>query len=106
MSGSVQAKSNRLIHLDLLRLIAIFLVIFNHTGERGYILFISKMGSPISLLYMAASVFCKIAVPLFFMISGALLLKKEESLKQLFLCERRKNVIFPKTVQSPVVFAP
>lgn len=85
MSNFVQTKSKRLIHLDLLRLLAIFLVIFNHTGERGYTLFISKMNSPISLLYMSVSVFCKIAVPLFFMISGALLLKKEESLKQLFL---------------------
>ena len=77
--------SKRMLHLDLLRLLAIYLVVFNHTGDRGYILFINKMSSPISLFYMTASIVCKIAVPLFFMISGALLLKKEESLKQLFL---------------------
>ena len=34
--------------------------------------------------YMMFSVFCKIAVPLFFMISGALLLPKQETLKQLY----------------------
>ena len=71
--------------MDLLRLAAIYLVIFNHTGERGYTLFAAQMDSPISFLYMMISIFCKIAVPLFFMISGALLLKKEESLKRLFL---------------------
>lgn len=80
-----QNQEKRLIHFDLLRLVAIYLVIFNHTGDRGYSLFINQTGSPMSLLYMFFSVFCKIAVPLFFMISGALLLKKEESLKQLFL---------------------
>ena len=78
-------KSKRFVHLDILRLLAIFLVIFNHTGDRGYTLFIDTIDLPISLLYMAASIVCKIAVPLFFMISGALLLKKEESLKQLFV---------------------
>lgn len=78
-------KIKRLAHVDLLRLLAIYLVIFNHTGNQGYLLFADKMESPLSLVYMMASVFCKIAVPIFFMISGALLLKKEESLKQLFL---------------------
>lgn len=85
LKNHTQSKSKRLIHLDLLRLLAIYLVIFNHTGDRGFTLFIGKMDSPISLLYMIASVFCKIAVPLFFMISGALLLRKEETLKELFL---------------------
>ncbi|MBR6559129.1 MAG: acyltransferase family protein [Clostridia bacterium] len=75
----------RLIHLDLLRLIAIYLVIFNHTGNFGYTLFGSRVDSPFYFVYMATSVFCKIAVPLFFMISGALLLSKEETYKQLFL---------------------
>ena len=85
MLKHTQSRAKRLIHLDLLRLLAIYLVIFNHTGDRGYTLFVDKIDSPIALLYMMCSVFCKIAVPLFFMISGALLLKKEETLKQLFL---------------------
>jgi surface polysaccharide O-acyltransferase-like enzyme len=60
------------------------MVIFNHTGDRGYMLFASREESPLYFLYMGCSVLCKIAVPLFFMISGALLLSKEESFKQLF----------------------
>ena len=74
----------RLLHLDLLRLVAILFVIFNHTGDRGYFLFADKMGSGLYFPYMAASVLCKVAVPIFFMISGALLLPKQESLGKLF----------------------
>lgn len=77
-------QHQRLLHLDLLRLIAIFLVVFNHTGDRGYMLFANSTGSLLYFPYMMFSVFCKIAVPIFFMISGALLLPKQESLKQLF----------------------
>jgi len=79
-----EIPKSRLVHLDLLRLLAIFLVIFNHTGDRGYTLFVQHMGTPLHLPYMLASIFCKIAVPLFFMISGALLLGREESYRQLF----------------------
>ena len=74
----------RLLHFDVLRILAIFLVVFNHTGERGYMLFTTETESLLYFLYMAFSIFCKIAVPIFFMISGALLLPKEESIKQLF----------------------
>ena len=74
----------RLEHLDLLRILAIFMVVFNHTGERGYMLCVGKSDELLYFPYMACSVLCKIAVPLFFMISGALLLPKQESLKTLF----------------------
>lgn len=70
----------RKIYIDLLRIISICFVIFNHTGPLGYTLFIERTDSPFYFGYMAFSVLCKIAVPVFFMISGALLLKKEESI--------------------------
>ena len=72
-------------HLDILRVFAIYLVVFNHTGERGYMLFTGEMESFWYFPHMMFSVFCKVAVPIFFMISGALLLPKHESLKQLLL---------------------
>lgn len=84
LSNTLQNPSKRLVHLDLLRLIAIYLVIFNHTGDRGYFLFTNSGDSLLYFPYMMFSVFCKIAVPLFFMISGALLLPKKETLKQLY----------------------
>lgn len=74
---------NRKIHLDLLRIIAIFFVIYNHTNEKGYYLF-SITENPLTYpFYMFLSVLCSIAIPIFFMISGALLLGKEESFKTL-----------------------
>lgn len=73
----------RKVHIDLLRIISIIFVIFNHTGPAGYTLFTTTT-TPLKFLYMAGSVLCKVAVPIFFMISGALLLKKEETLLAVF----------------------
>lgn len=99
--NALQKKSPRLIHMDLLRLLAIYLVIFNHTGTGGYALFASDPSSLTGVLYMTLSVFCKIAVPLFFMISGALLLPKEESLKQLFSKRILRMAIVLLLVSAP-----
>ena len=71
----------RLLSLDLLRIFAILLVIFNHTNERGFYRFLTD--DPGTFLYwfnLFFSVACKVAVPLFFMISGAFLLRKDESI--------------------------
>lgn len=74
-------SQKRMISLDLMRVFAILLVIFNHTNERGFYRFLTD--DPGTFLYwfnLFFSVACKVAVPLFFMISGALLLRKEESI--------------------------
>ena len=99
MSSNIQNSKKRLVHLDLLRLISIFLVIFNHTGDKGYMLFFENMNSSLSFMYMTFSVFCKIAVPVFFMISGALLLPKQESLRDLF-CKRILRMVIVLVVIS------
>lgn len=63
------------IHIEFLRIIAAFFVIFNHTNAFSY--FRTLDTSSIKYwFFLALSVICKISVPLFFMISGALLLKK------------------------------
>ena len=69
----VSTNQSRKVYLDLLRIISIGLVIFNHVP--GFYLFQSEP----RILYVSISVITKIAVPIFFMISGALLLKKNES---------------------------
>lgn len=84
MRNNNMKYNKRLLHLDMLRLLAIYLVIFNHTGERGYMLFANDMDSAWFILYLLCSVFCKVAVPIFFMISGALLLPKQETVGELF----------------------
>ncbi len=68
----------KFLDLEVMRIVAIFFVIFNHTGKDGSLLFISQpLGGGRFWLYMVLSVFCKFAVPLFFAISGALLLGRE-----------------------------
>ena len=64
-------------YFDLMRIVAIFFVIFNHTGNRGFALYtVNEPGSAKYWLYLCLSIFCTYAVPLFFMISGALVLPK------------------------------
>ena len=68
------------LHLEFMRIIAIILVIFNHTGERGFLLYTVTQESIFYWIYFFFSITCKIAVPLFWMISGCLLIEKEESI--------------------------
>lgn len=68
----------RLLHIEIIRILAAFSVIFNHTGSEGFTLFMKyDAGTLRYWLYLLFSVLCKIGVPLFFMISGALLLRTE-----------------------------
>lgn len=78
-------KKRELLHIECMRILAAFFVIFNHTEGNGYFLFAGcPRGSLSYWLYMSISVFCKISVPLFFMIAGALLLRKEVSLQKIW----------------------
>lgn len=72
-------ETGRRLHIDALRVQAMMLVLYNHTGERGFLRFDAAQG-PAQGAYLALAVLDTIAVPLFFMISGALLLGREEPL--------------------------
>lgn len=88
-----EKPKRNLIHIEFLRIICIFLVLFNHTGDNGFFLFSVSQQSPLYCFYMFLSIGCKIAAPIFYMISGALLLGKNESLKSLYLKRILKWVI-------------
>lgn len=76
-------KKKRL-DFELMRILAIFLVVFNHTDTRGFFLYQMPGGSGVNCaVSLLLAVICKAAVPLFFMISGGLLLGREESLRTL-----------------------
>lgn len=79
-------EQNKYVYLEILRSIAVFFVIFNHTGSDGFFLFAEMpVGSFAYWIYMFISVFIKFSVPVFLAISGALLLKKRnESIGQLW----------------------
>ena len=71
------------IYLDIIRLVAIFCVVYNHTPGFD----IPAYEGWNHLGYWGALVvnqLVKMAVPLFFMVTGALLLVKEESISELF----------------------
>ena len=70
---------------ELMRIISVFFVIFNHTGYNGYLLFTQRESGSLQFwVDLFFSIFCLFAVPLFFAISGALMLEKEESLSAIY----------------------
>ena len=84
LNGSEEGNGKRL-YLEIMRIIATFFVIFNHTENKGYFLFASYDPQSVRFwLYMFLSIFCKYSVFLFFMISGCLLLNKDESIRYLW----------------------
>lgn len=85
VKDKTSALSNKKLYLEVLRIIACFFVIFNHTGNEGFFLFSLYPTTSIQfLLYCFISIFCKLSVPIFYAISGALLLGKEEPIKTIF----------------------
>lgn len=75
----------RKIYIEVIRIIACLCVIFTHTMERGYFLFsVFPENSLRYWAYMMLSVFVKAAVPMFFLISGVLLIAKEEAIRSLY----------------------
>ena len=65
------------VYLEWLRVIAIFLVIFNHLP--AFSLFMETDREAERAISMLVSMFVRVNVPLFFMVSGAVLLGREES---------------------------
>lgn len=76
---------NRKYHMDLLRIVAIIFVIYNHTNKKGYFLYAFDYPVVAKVVFIVVAAIVAVAVPIFFMISGALLIPKEESIKDLYL---------------------
>ncbi len=74
----------RKIYFDILRILAILCVIYNHTNKRGYFLYALPCSMPLKIFYMIVAEFIAIGVPVFFMVSGALLLGRDESIADLY----------------------
>lgn len=91
-------------HIDMIKIVAIFMVLYNHTGFNGYALYRLELEQPWHWLILAHSLFIRIAVPLFFMCSGALLLGKEESYKKVFF-HRFLRFAIMLAVASFIVYA-
>lgn len=79
-----QMERNRKYHIDMIKIFAIFMVVFNHSGDMGFLAYQSSTNVLVQICQMIPAIVCKTAVPLFYMCTGALLLGKDESLKQLW----------------------
>ncbi len=85
-SDKSMEKNKKQVYLEVLRIFAIFFVIYNHTRDQGFYLYATLNDYSFQyFLSLVLSLVCKCAVPIFFMISGAVLLGKEESVKDLFV---------------------
>lgn len=72
-------NSERQVDIELMRILAAFFVIFNHTGNNGFFLFSLYNDHSLQFwLYLTVSIFCEFSVPLFFMITGALMLGRNQ----------------------------
>lgn len=77
-------KTTKKIHLEIIRIIALVCIIYNHTGERGNNVYMFTDGNVTFVFSLVADILCKIGVPLFVMVSGALLLQKEERIQEIY----------------------
>lgn len=91
-------NSKKKIHLEIIRVIALMCIMFNHTGDRGNSVYLYTNGTFTFTVSLMGDILCKIGVPLFLMVSGALLLQKEENLQQIY----RKRV--PRIIKAIVLF--
>ncbi len=82
-NGTTTPKK-KLLHIEFLRFLCIWLVMFTHTATAGFSIFIVRPESFFYPFYLAVPFWVKTAVPIFFMISGALLLGREEPISVIF----------------------
>lgn len=82
LGGSQMGVNSRKLYLDILRIGACFLVIFNHLP--GYTAYQSASGPVQTFGYMFLTMFTRVNVPLFLMLSGSLLLSRDIGYKDLF----------------------
>ena len=81
-------RQNRAIWADILRILAMFFVVFIHVSPLPTAINVQN------ILYFINFAVVKTCIALFFMLSGALLLAKEESYKT-FFHKRFFKVVFP-----------
>ncbi len=90
----MEEKKEKQLYIEAIRIFAIIFVIYNHTNARGFTYFTTVDNcSFIYQLSLSLSIICGCSVPLFFMISGALLVDKDETLGVIFRKRILKYVI-------------
>lgn len=93
-NASVQDSStNKIVYLEAIRLFAILCVMFTHSGPRGSNYYQYTDSLICYIWSLSLELLSDIGVPLFLMVSGVLLLKKEEPLKLVYTKRLPRMVI-------------
>ena len=82
-AGGISCRTKKNSTIEFLRFACIWLVMFTHTATEGFSLYLNEQSSPWFPLYLTVPFSSKQRFP-FFMISGALLLGKEEPVSVIF----------------------
>lgn len=76
-------KKKRKYYIDIIKIICMWIVCFGHSGPSGFLAYETSTGI-MQVLQLAFSTLLKASIPLFFMCTGALLLAREEPIKDLW----------------------
>ncbi len=80
-----QNQKGKIIYLEVLRVIALLFVFYAHSGENGLQFYQHTDNAILQGIGIFLAGICQLSVPVFFLISGALLLRKEESIGKIYL---------------------
>lgn len=98
-------STKKRLDIELMRILAAFFVIFNHTDDKGFFLFLQYAPNDIHYwIYLVSSVFCRFSVPLFFMIAGALMLDRESEPLSTLWKKRISHICFILVIWSFVCY--
>lgn len=90
----IKKVSRRDYSLDIIRITAIIFVLFTHTGNMGSKIYTTLEPNGIYYIFcLSLDVIRMICVPLFLMVSGSLLLKRDESIHFLFKIRIAKMIV-------------
>lgn len=77
-------SKEKIVYLEICRIIAVFCIMYQHTGGRGAEAWMYTESTWVYVTSMTGKIISSIGVPLFWMVSGALLLSKKESWKKVY----------------------
>lgn len=92
-------SKERTIYLEICRIIAVFCIMYQHTGGRGADAWMYTESTWVYMMSLTGRIISSIGVPLFWMISGALLLSKREPWEKVY----RKRI--PRITGALVIFS-
>lgn len=81
---STKLIQHKIVYLEICRIIAVFCIMYQHTGGRGADAWMYTESTWVYMTSLTGRIISSIGVPLFWMISGALLLSKKEPWEKVY----------------------